>query len=118
NAKVQLVKLQLSTQKQDAVEAIKNYLIAAKFQSRMATVIANAVDELLMNAIFDAPVDDLGRPTHATTSRATQIQLEGPHAVEMQVGFDGKYVGITAIDMFGSLDKAKLLTHISKIYTD
>jgi hypothetical protein len=118
NARVQTVKLAQSNQKQDAVEAIKNYLIAAKFQSRMATVIANAVDELLMNAIFDAPVDELGKPTHSLTPRATHLPLDGQHAVEMQVGFDGKYVGVTAIDLFGSLDKAKLLSHISKIYTD
>jgi hypothetical protein len=117
-AKIQTVKFQISTQKQNAVEAVKNYLLAAKFQTRMATVIANAVDELLMNAMFDAPVDELGKPVLASTPRATPIKLEGRQTVEMQVGYDGKYVGITAIDLFGSLDKVKLLSHISKIYTD
>ena len=117
-AKVQAIKLQITTQKQDAVEAIKNYLLAAKFQSRMATVIANAVDELLMNAMFDAPTDDLGRPLFNSTARTASIKLEGKHAVEMHVGYDGKYVAVSAVDMFGSLDKAKLLSHISKIYTE
>jgi hypothetical protein len=117
-AKVQAVKLLITTQKQDAVEAIKNYLMAAKFQSRMATVIANAVDELLMNAMFDAPVDELGKPLYAATARSTSMKLENKHAVEMHVGYDGHYVGITAVDLFGSLDKNKLLSHISKIYTE
>jgi hypothetical protein len=117
-AKVQIVKLQLTTQKQDAVEAIKNYLLAAKFQSRMATVIANAVDELLMNAMFDAPVDDLGKNLYNATARTTAMKLEGKSAVEMHVGFDGQYVAISAVDLYGSLDKAKLLSHISKIYTE
>lgn len=117
-SKVQHVKLQSTGQKQGAVEAVKNYLLAAKFQSRMASVIANAVDELLMNAMFDAPVDDLGRPLYATLSRNTVMKLEGKHLVEVQIGFDGARVGITAIDHFGSLDKAKLLAHISKIYTE
>lgn len=117
-ARVQQIKLQLTTQKQDAVEAVKNYLLAAKFQSRMATVVANAVDELLMNAMFDAPTDDLGRPLFSSTARTASIKLEGKHAVEMHVGYDGKYVAITAVDLFGSLDKAKLLSHISKIYTE
>jgi len=116
--KIQVVKLAASTQKQDAVEAVKAYLIAAKFQSRMATVIANAVDELLMNAIFDAPVDDLGKPVLISTSRATAINLDGRSAVEMHVGFDGQYAAISAVDLFGSLDKVKLLSHISKIYTE
>jgi hypothetical protein len=117
-AKVQTVKFMVSNQKQNAVEAVKNYLLAAKFQSRMATVVANAVDELLMNAMFDAPVDELGRQLLASTPRATALKLEGRHAVEMQVGYDGRFVGIQVIDLFGSLDKLKLLTHISKIYTD
>lgn len=116
NSKIQAVKLQKSTQKQDAVEAVRNYLIAAKFQTRMATVIANAVDEILMNAIFDAPIDDVGRPLYKLTSRNTDIKLEGKHAVEMHIGYDGKMVAITAIDSFGSLDKAALLSHITKSY--
>lgn len=118
NAKIQTVKLQSSAQKQGAVEAIRNYLLAAKFQGRMAGVISNAVDEILMNAMFDAPVDDLGRQLFASVSRATVMKLEGKHAVEVQIGFDGKYVGITAVDHFGSIDKTKLLAHISKIYTE
>ncbi|MCM2280178.1 MAG: hypothetical protein NDJ89_19075 [Oligoflexia bacterium] len=117
-AKIQNVKLQSTVQKQSAVEAIKNYLLAAKFQSRMASVIANAVDEILMNAMFDAPVDELGRPLFASVSRSTAMRLEGQHAVEINVGFDGRYVGLSAIDHFGSLDKAKLLSHISKVYTE
>jgi hypothetical protein len=117
-SKIQVVKIPLTTQKQDAVEAVKNYLLVAKFQTRMATVIANAVDELLMNAMFDAPVDEIGKPLLSSTSRATSIKLEGQSAVEMHVGFDGTYIAISAVDLYGSLDKAKLLAHISKIYTE
>lgn len=116
--KIQVVKFKLSTQKQDAVEAVKNYLIAAKFQSRMATVVANAVDELLMNAMFDAPVDELGKPVLSSTARNAKLNLEGQHSIEMQVGFDGQYVGVAAVDLFGSLDKAKLLSFISKLYIE
>lgn len=117
-SKIQVIKLTLSSQKYKAVEAVKAYLIAAHFQSRMATVIANAVDELLMNAMFDAPVDNLGKPLYTTTHRATDLKLEGKSAVEMHVGFDGQYVGISTIDHFGSLDKVKLLSHISKFYAN
>jgi hypothetical protein len=117
-AKVQIVKLASTSQKQEVVEAVRNYLVSAKFQTRMASVVANAVDELLMNAMFDAPSDEFGKPTLANTSRATHFVLEGKNQVEMHLGFDGNYVGISAIDQFGSLDKNKLLSHISKIYTE
>lgn len=115
--KVQTVKLVTSDQKQNAVDAIKNYIIAARFQTRMATLVANAIDEILMNAMFDAPVDELGGTLYHNTPRSASLRLEGRHSVEVQVGFDGTYVGITAIDHFGSLNKAKLLAHVSKVYT-
>jgi hypothetical protein len=117
-AKVQIVKLAFSNQKNEAVEAIKSLLISAQFQSRMATAIATAVDELLMNAIFDAPIDEMGKQKYASTSRATVFKLEGLAQVEMHVGYDGEYAAISAIDNFGSLDKNKLLSHISKMYVD
>jgi hypothetical protein len=116
-AKVQVVRLESSDKKQSAVEAVKTYLIAAKFQSRMASVIANAVDEILMNAIFDAPIDDLGRPLLSTTARTSIIKLENRSAVELHVGFDNETVGLSAIDLYGSIDKQKLLQYISKVYT-
>jgi hypothetical protein len=117
-AKIQVVKLKNTAQKQRAVEAVRNYLMSAKFQTRMATAVANAVDELLMNAMFDAPVDDLGRPTLTSTPRSSVFELTGKQEVELHVGYDGTYVGLMAVDQYGSLDKSKLLSHMSKLYTD
>ncbi len=116
-AKVQLVQLQSSQQKGEAVEAVKNFAQKAKFHPRMATVLATAVDELIMNAIFDAPIDDLGRPLYKVTSRSSTIKLEGKSKVEMKVGFDGETLGVSVTDFYGSLEKSALLNHISKIYT-
>ncbi|MCC7442906.1 MAG: hypothetical protein IT285_14835 [Bdellovibrionales bacterium] len=116
--KVQTVNFDNTGQKQEAVEAVKNYLLAAKFKARMASIVANAVDELLMNAMFDAPMDELGKQRHASESRATVRKLSGRDAVGMSVAFDGDYVAVSAIDHYGSLDKAKLMNHISKLYTE
>ncbi len=116
--KVQNIKLAKSTMKQDAVEAVRNYLLSAKFSSRIATQIANAVDELLMNSIYDAPVDEMGKQIHVSVARNTPIDLTGQHAVEMNIAYDGGYVAITAVDHYGSLDKARMLSFISKIYTN
>lgn len=116
--RIQTIQLKSSLQKQDAVEVVRNYLVALKFQTRMATVIANAVDELIMNAIYDAPIDSAGKTLYGVTGRNSQIDLSGRAAIELQVAFDGEYVTLTAIDLYGSLDKGKLLSAISKIYRD
>lgn len=114
--KIQVVKLAHSRQKQEAVEAVKKFLVSAKFPTRSCSVIANAVDELLMNAIFDAPVDSAGKQIHAALPRTAELELSGGAEVEMHVGFDGSVVGITAVDRFGSLDKQRLMSHLSKVY--
>jgi hypothetical protein len=118
NVKVQTVKFDNTGQKQEAVEAVKNYLLAAKFKARMASIVANAVDELLMNSMFDAPMDELGKQRHVSESRATVRKLADRDAVQMSVAFDGEYVAVSAIDHYGSLDKSKLMNHISKLYTE
>jgi hypothetical protein len=115
--KIQTVKLVQASQKQGAVEAVRKFLGSANFPARATSVVANAVDEILMNAIFDAPVDHTGRQLHGSLARTTELKLEDKSSVEMQVGFDGHLVGITAIDHFGSLDKQRLLSHLAKIYS-
>ena len=117
-ARIQKVRFNRTSQKQEGVEAVKNFLIAAKFKTRMATVIANAVDEIIMNSMFDAPVDAMGKQLYLTTPRSTEIELKDKSLVEMHVGFDREYVAIMAIDLFGSLDKSKLFSHISKRYIE
>ncbi len=116
--KIQTLSLKMSNHKQEAVEAIRGYLLAAQFNNRMATQIANAVDEMLMNAIFDAPVDELGKQKMAATPRTAVFPLEAQQTVEVQIGFDGEFFGLTAIDHFGSVEKSRLIKHISKVYTE
>lgn len=115
-SKVQTINFKNTSQKQNGVEAVKNYLITGKFKTRMATVIANAVDELIMNAMFDAPMDALGKSIYQTTPRNTKLDIDPSKPVELHVGFDGNWTAIGAVDHFGSLDKNKLFNHISKNY--
>lgn len=114
--KIQTIKIAQSDQKNKAVDAVKIFLVAAQFQTRVATIISAAVDELLLNAIFDAPTDTEGRPLHLRTNRSATLELDGKKSIEMHIGFDGLYVGVSIVDYFGSLDKENLLSHISKIY--
>jgi hypothetical protein len=105
-----------SGQKQHAVEAVRSFLVSAKFATRIALIIANTIDELLMNAIFDAPVDEVGRPLLEFTVRDATFDLEGQAQVDLHLGFDGEFVGISVSDAYGSLDRTKLKQTLSKNY--
>jgi hypothetical protein len=115
---IQMITLVRSDQKQEAAEAVRQYLIQAKVPGRMANIVANAVDELLMNAIFDAPTDDLGRLKYSSTERNQIRELKDREQVKMSIGFDGFYVGVSIADYFGSLDRPRLLNHVSMDYRE
>jgi hypothetical protein len=116
--KTQTVLLVRSDQKQEAAEAVRQYLIQAKIPGRIANTVANAVDELLMNAIFDAPADEFGKNIYTATARNQIRELTGREQVKMTIGFDGFYVGISITDFFGSIDRTRLLNHVSMNYRD
>lgn len=117
-SQVQTIEMKRSTQKQQVVEALRSYLIKAKYPTRMANTIANAVDELIMNSIFAAPTDALGRRTYEQTPRDADISLEGDASIEVSIAFDGVQVGICATDRYGSIDKEKVLRHLATVYKD
>jgi hypothetical protein len=117
-SQIQTIQMKRSPQKQQVVEALRAYLIKAKYPTRMANTIANAVDELIMNSIFAAPTDTTGRRVFEQTPRDADIVLEGKSQIEVSIAFDGIQVGICATDLYGAIDKEKVLKHLSTIYKD
>lgn len=116
-ANVKVIKLKHSREKQDAIDTITEFLSQeTDFKGRQVSLIVNAVDELLMNAIYDAPTDETGGQELRSVKRDTPLELGEDRSVEMQIGFDGEYAAITVVDRFGSIDKVKLLGHILDNY--
>lgn len=115
---VQMIELNHTHQKQEAAEAVRQYLLSAKLPARIANMIANAVDELIMNAMFDAPCDDFGKSIYSSTSRTQERNLNGKEKVQLTLAFDGFHVGVNVTDHFGSIDRQRLLNHVSANYKD
>ncbi len=118
DVKTQKITLKQASQKQNTVEAVRNFLLQAQFKARMASTISNAVDELVMNAIFDAPIDLMGKQLYESTPRTENISLEGQAQVEIEIAFDGTFVAVAVSDLFGSLQKSKLLGSMSERYDE
>lgn len=111
------VPIKNSQQKSAVVEELKTIVISFGFKPRMATIIADAADELIMNAIFDAPVDEVGKHIYLNTPRSTAISLSGRSEIAIKAIFDGSLLGIATSDKWGSLNKKKMITqHIGKSY--
>ncbi len=116
NVKIQEIMVTKASQKKTIVESLKMKLLEVGFHSRAATSIATAADEIIMNAIFDAPTDDTGRVMYAQTARSTEMELSERARVSFKIMFDGTVLGLSVLDQYGSLDKKKLLGHLAKSY--
>jgi hypothetical protein len=116
-AKLKVIKPLSSAQKEAAIESVLQFLEEVNFHPRIASKIAGAADELLMNAIFDAPTEHEGKSMDDEDLHIADIPLQGRHSVEMQVGFDGKYAAVLVSDQFGSLEPSRLLEKLAKNYS-
>ena len=118
-ANVAVVKLTHSADRARVNQGVEDYLTQqASTQPRMASIIVNAVDELLMNAIYDAPSTLGGEQSFKAVARNADIELSGRHEVELQMAHDDDYVAFTVIDRFGSLHKQSLLSHVFRSFSD
>ena len=84
--------------------------IRARGQSaRVASMAMLVTDELLSNAVHNAPVDDLGAHYRADLARDGELELDVRHQVALRWGCDGRYLAIEVTDRFGSLDRETIL---------
>ena len=83
---------------------------------RVASMAMLVADELLSNAVHNAPVDDRGTRYRAELRRDAEIELDDRHRVVLRWGCDGRYVAIEVSDGFGSLDRDAVLRALA--YSD
>ncbi|MEZ4363334.1 MAG: PEGA domain-containing protein [Kofleriaceae bacterium] len=76
--------------------------------------IEQSVDEMLMNALYDAPVDEQGRQIFSEIPTKTRISLRVEQKVVVQYTCDGKSFAVSVRDAFGTLERATILRYLHK----
>jgi hypothetical protein len=84
---------------------------------RMATKIAQAADELLLNAIFDAPVQKDGTRYRQIGSRDMDFVIDGG-GITVSFAEGDHYAAISVTDNFGSLAKEEIMFALKKDFQD
>jgi hypothetical protein len=79
-----------------------------------ATLIA---DELLSNAVFNAPIDDSGSHMHSGDDRSGSRALANRDVVTLRYACDARYLAIEVEDRYGSLDRRTILRCLTKATT-
>lgn len=98
--------------KDQMMEELKNSGVRSSIADRMYTV----AEELLMNAIYDAPVDENGQSLYNHKSRKEEVHLSVPHQSEFNIVVSKKMAGVSVVDPFGALPSDLIVKYLKSCY--
>lgn len=105
---IKKLKLEKPEHKTAATEAVHNFLTKQGLRGRISALVAQATDELLINAMVVAP------------KLAKKARLKGPTEgfppVEFEVGVGAGYMGVCVRDGYGMLRKLEVYQSLRKHY--
>jgi hypothetical protein len=74
-----------------------------------------ATEELVLNALYDAPRNPDGKQRFAGMDRRTPITLDSGHEARVQYGCDGRNFVVSVCDRFGALERPQLTRSLMKL---
>ena len=92
--------------------AIGAQLSALGVTQQRRDAIDQCVDELVMNALFDAPVDEHGTRLFADVPPRKRVRLRTTRVVAVEWACTADLFAIAVRDTFGSLERATVLRHL------
>lgn len=102
---LEAIALTRASQRTHIVRALADQVRARGLGPRVASVAMLVADELISNAVHNAPVDDAGVHYRADLPRDGELELDPRHQVALRWGCDGRYLAVEVTDRFGSLDR-------------
>lgn len=104
-----------SDDKGAAMAGIERFMKVLGVHGRMVDRLQAVADEMLMNAVYDAPLNrDTGSHRFAALSRQKKVQLEAGDRPTFSYGSDGRTFGIAISDPFGGLTPEILTRYVAK----
>ena len=107
--------VQSTDDKDRALDAVMELAAALELSDEKKRRIEVAAEELLLNAIYDAPRDAAGTAVHAKLDRRTPVKLGADQQVKLHYGCDGRNFVVSVADRFGALARATVAAHIPRL---
>jgi hypothetical protein len=111
---VHYLRLHNSEGRGHAIDTVLEYAEQARFRRHTRLSIGQVCEELLMNALYDAPVDDSGRPLFADVDPHARSLIGSPRPVSIRYAATENQFAIAVRDRFGRLAKSTILSYIHK----
>jgi hypothetical protein len=104
-----------TAQKEAALDAIMAFAESMNLAGEKRRRVELATQELLMNALYDAPRAKDGSQRHLGLDRRLPVTLEGNEAVRLRYGCDGQTLALAVADSFGALSRRAVIDGLRKI---
>jgi hypothetical protein len=97
-----------------AIQTVLDFAEESKMRRQVRSAIGSVCEELLMNALYDAPVDADGKPVFAEVDPHDRVSSRSPRPVSIRYAATDDLFAIAVRDRFGRLAKNTILAYIEK----
>jgi hypothetical protein len=97
-----------------AIDSVLAFAEAAGVRRQIRSAIGQVCEELLMNALYDAPVDDGGNAVFAEVDPHARLEAQSPRPVSIRYATTDQHFAVAVRDRFGTLEKAHILNYLEK----
>ncbi len=97
-----------------AIDTILDFAEESGIRSRLRQGIGQVCEELLMNALYDAPVDSNGDKVFAEVDPHDRVKTRSPRPVSVRYASTDSLFAIAIRDRYGLLAKNTIVSYISK----
>lgn len=95
------------------IAKIQELVLSLALPRRLAELVGELAHELIMNAMYDAPVDAEGKAKYAA-DRKSSVTLEEAERVLVRCGTDGTRFAISVRDPFGRLERRHVVDGLAR----
>jgi hypothetical protein len=101
-------------EKSVAIAAVSDFAAALGIRRKYRESIEQCLDEMLMNALYDAPVDTAGKQMFADVPTKTRISLRMEQKATVEYACDGSTFALCVRDSFGTLKGETVIRYLDK----
>jgi len=100
-----------------AIDTVLDFAAKHKMRRQVRNAIGQVCEELLMNALYDAPVDENGEQVFAEVDPHDRTKTRSPKPVSIRYAATDTQFAVAIRDRFGRLAKNTILAYINKCLT-
>lgn len=105
-----------STSRPELVASMESYFKQLGLRRTMTGKCAMVAEELLMNCIYDAPVDVEGKPLYNHLPRTVDVELKPEEQGTFRFACDGVLLAVSVEDPFGAFPRETILRYLESCY--